>query len=91
MLSQYGGLPFYAGMLEAAGITPSSAMWAEADLDRVVFWGSPERIGEQVRDALAQGIDEISLKLFSAQPVADLHRLLPVLRGFWPAAPDQTA
>lgn len=89
MLSQYGGLPFYAGMLEAAGITPSAEMWAAADLDRVVFWGSPERIGEQVRHALEQGIDEVSLKIFAARPLDNLHRLLPVLREFWPDLPDR--
>ncbi|MCC6315645.1 MAG: LLM class flavin-dependent oxidoreductase [Thermomicrobiales bacterium] len=83
MLANYGDLPFYAGMLQAAGVTPSTERWAERDLDRVVFWGAPDRIAEQVRHALDQGIDEVSLNLFSAQPVADLGALLPTLRGLF--------
>jgi alkanesulfonate monooxygenase SsuD/methylene tetrahydromethanopterin reductase-like flavin-dependent oxidoreductase (luciferase family) len=80
MLALYGGLPFYAAMLRAAGVDPAADPWGADDLDRVVFWGPPDRIAERVRDAHRQGIDEVSLKLFSPRPLTDVERLLPTLR-----------
>jgi F420-dependent oxidoreductase-like protein len=80
MLSQYGKIPFYAAMLNAAGVRPDAAPWAPADLDRVVIWGSPERIAERIGHVRAQGIDEVSLKLFSDRPLEILHELLPALQ-----------
>ncbi|MBA3414568.1 MAG: LLM class flavin-dependent oxidoreductase [Chloroflexia bacterium] len=79
MLTLYGALPFYAAMLRAAGIDPAADPWDAADLDRVVVWGSPARIAEQVRDARRQGVDEVSLKLFSPRPFDDVQRLWPAL------------
>lgn len=81
MLSLYGSLPFYAGMLKAAGIDPERSDWTGEELDRIVIWGGPERIAERTRSALNQGIDEVTLKVFAADdPAQAVGQLAPLLR-----------
>jgi len=65
MLTLYQKLPFYSSVLNAAGVDLRGDEWPEDALSRIVIWGPPEQIREQVDHALAQGIDEVSLKLFS--------------------------
>lgn len=83
MLTTYGRLPFYAGLLEAAGFDPYQERWSEADLSRVVFWGTPDRIADQVRAALAQDIDEVAIHLYppAEATIEQVRHLLPMLRA----------
>jgi F420-dependent oxidoreductase-like protein len=80
MLSLYAHLPFYKGVLEAAGITVREGRWPDDDLDQIVFWGSPERIAERVREAHIAGVDEVALHLYSSvePPLDEIRQLAPV-------------
>lgn len=79
MLSVYQKLPFYAAILERAGVDLRGDEWPADALSRIVFWGAPDQIAEQTASALAQGIDEITLKLFSDDRAGDIAKLLPEL------------
>ncbi len=81
LLAVYRTLPFYASMLRAATVNLDHDGWEDDAFDQIVFWGSPEQIREQVDESLIQGIDEITLKMISDDPVADLSRIIPVFRA----------
>jgi F420-dependent oxidoreductase-like protein len=80
MLTNYANLPFYKGVLEAAGITVPEGRWPDDDLDQIVFWGTPERIAERVREAHTAGVDEVALHPYSSgEPTLDeIRQLAPV-------------
>ncbi len=80
MMSVYANLPFYRGVLEAAGIAVPDGRWPLEALDRIVFWGSPERINARVQEAHQAGIDEVSLHIYAPGEVTldDVRRLAPV-------------
>lgn len=82
MLSVYQALPFYASILDRAGVDLRGDEWPSVALSRIVFWGSPEQIAAQTAHALAQGIDEITLKLFSDDSASDVATLLPAITRY---------
>ncbi|MCA9859089.1 MAG: LLM class flavin-dependent oxidoreductase [Thermomicrobiales bacterium] len=86
MMSVYANLPFYKGVLEAAGITVPTGRWSIEALDRVVFWGSPERIDARIQDAHQAGIDEVSLHVYAPHTVtaAEIHQLATVWQSSTP-------
>jgi len=68
MFGNYGRLPFYANMFEAAGFPVENDRLSTAAIDELIVSGSPDEVGTRLETIQREGIGEL---LISHVPVMD--------------------
>jgi F420-dependent oxidoreductase-like protein len=81
----YPKMPFYRGMLEAAGVAGAAespqAGWSDAMIDAAILWGDEDTLARKIRGYLDAGADEVVLSPFGVgdDPAASARDLVRVL------------
>jgi alkanesulfonate monooxygenase SsuD/methylene tetrahydromethanopterin reductase-like flavin-dependent oxidoreductase (luciferase family) len=66
------GFPAYQRMLVAAGLDEAAgAFWTDDLVDRVIAWGSPDRVAGRIEEMFEIGADEVLIRPIGAGPAPD--------------------